>query len=225
MRHTMKHTMKHAMKNALISLMLLTLSAAAHAASWQFVTIWAPGFCATAPAGMPLCQSENAAADHLLSLQLKSPQGRCADTGRTAAAFIPKKSDETYLAVLGSKEWAEYWQQYGACSGMTAAHYLSTNVEMAKRISQTSLGKVLRENIGKLVDKEQLLTALRHDYFVGADRKAALVCRQRHLISVQFSPRDWSDLFLKMGQGGMLDTASANTTLPDANECPDLIEL
>jgi hypothetical protein len=42
---------------------------------------------------------------------------------------------------------------------------------------------------------------------------------------VQFSPRDWSDLFLKMGQGGMLDTASANTTLPDANECPDLIEL
>lgn len=217
--------MKHSNKMVLIFLWLIALSSAVHATPWQLATIWAPGFCATAQSDASFCQSANAKADRLLSSHLVSPQGRCAELRHGLAAAFPNKAEEAYVAIASEADWEERWRQYGSCSGLTAERYLSTNVDMAKMISQTSLGKLLKANQGQWVAKDKLLTALRYDYFIGADSKATLVCRQSRLIGVLFYPRDWSELFVKTEQGGMLDKAPAKTSLPAENECPDQLQL
>lgn len=218
--------MKQSKKLVLIfSLWLTALSSAVHAAPWQLATIWAPGFCATSRSDASLCQSANAKADHLLSSHLVSPQGQCTESRRHFAAAFPNKAQEAYVAIATAADWEERWKQYGSCSGFTPERYLSTNVEMAKMIGQTSLGKLLKENQGQWVTKDKLLTALRYDYFIGADSKATLVCRQNRLIGVLFYPRDWSELFVKTEQGGMLDKAPTQNAFPAASECPDQLQL
>lgn len=218
--------MKSSQKSLLVALCVFAMPLAAHANHWTLETVWPSGLCAASQVGQPLCASANKAkAGHLLGSRLVVSQGQCPASTQSANAVALDTATAEYLAANDKGELQALWQRYGSCSGLTAEAYFSTTADMAKAIGQTAFGRFLQQNKGKPVAKQDLISQLASDYFVGADGKVHLICRGDYLVGVHFYPRSWSELFVAKGSGGMLEKAPQSVEKSGESVCKEQVRL
>ncbi|HYE00148.1 MAG TPA: ribonuclease T [Alphaproteobacteria bacterium] len=184
---------------------------------------WQPAFCETQP-GKQECRTQTADRFDALNLALHGlwPQPRgneyCGVSPQLKNLDKQKQWDDLPPLVLSNQTRTELarvmpgtqsmldrheWIKHGTCYGADAEIYYRKSIDLVDQASKLKFSNLLRNNVGKQIQLNDLCSALREDF--GPNFAQAIAINTRSSAQGRNAPRILSEIWINMKDKGALN--------------------